>query len=74
MFANGSLLCASKPAEIRITSGLNLSILSKIFPSNMFKNSSLLVPDRIGTLKILPTPVSFSKHVPGNKGCSCIEP
>jgi len=74
MFANGSLLCASKPAEIRIASGLNLSMFSRIFPSNMSKNSSLLVPDWIGALKILPTPVSFSEPVPGNNGCSCIEP
>ena len=64
MFANGSLLCASKPAEIRIMSGLNLSMFSKIFPSKMFKNSLLLVPDWIGALKILPTPVSFSRARP----------
>ena len=29
MWANGSLKCASKPAEIKIISGLNLSILFK---------------------------------------------
>ena len=44
IFANGSRICASNPADIRIISGLNLSTgLSTLF-SNICKNSLLLVP------------------------------
>ena len=61
---------ASKPAEISITSGLNLSKGFRILLSNILRNSLPFVPDFIGALKILPTPVSSSAPVPGNKGNS----
>ena len=67
--AKGSLLCASKPAEIRITSGLNLSTFCKIFSLKILRKSSLVVPESMGALKILPTPFSASRPVPGNSGC-----
>ena len=73
MLANGSLICASKPAEISITSGLNLSIGFKILFSNILRNSVPFVPDFKGALKIFPTPFSSSAPVPGNKGNSCDE-
>ena len=74
MLAKGSLLWASNPAEIRIISGLNLSTFFNILLLNISKKSSEFVPAEIGALNIFPTPVSFSKPVPGNKGCSWIEP
>ena len=74
IFASGSLLCASNPAEIKIISGLNLSIGFNILFSNISKNSLPLIPDFRGALKIFPTPVSFSDPVPGNKGNSWDEP
>ena len=55
------------PEELR---GLNLSIGSNILCSNILIKSSLLVPDTRGALKMLPTPVSCSEPVPGNKGNS----
>jgi len=39
ILANGSLAWASKPAEIKITSGLNLSIALSTFLSNIPKKS-----------------------------------
>ena len=42
--------------------------------SNILINSLEFVPDFIGALKILPTPVSFIEPVPGNSGNSCIDP
>ena len=74
ILANGSLTCASKPAEIKITSGLNLSIGLNTFWSNISKKSLLAVPAFKVALKIFPTPVSFSAPVPGNKGNSWEEP
>ena len=65
---------ASKPAEIKITSGLNLSIGFNTFWSNIPKKSLLAVPAFKVALKIFPTPVSFSAPVPGNKGNSWEEP
>ena len=47
MFAKGSLLCSSKPAEINITSGLNLSIGFKILLSSIFIKFFPFVPDLI---------------------------
>ena len=74
IFANGSLIWASKPAEIRITSGLNLFKGFKILLSNISRYSVPSVPALIGALKILPAPVSSSAPVLGNRGDSCIEP
>ena len=70
IFANGSRICASNPADIKIISGLNLSIGFKTLLSNIFRNSLLLVPAFKIALKIFPTPVSSSDPVPGNKGNS----
>ena len=74
MWANGSLTCASKPAEIKIISGLNLSILFKTFWFKILIKSLPFVPALTGALNILPTPVSFSAPVPGNNGNSWMEP
>ena len=46
-------MCASKPADINIISGLNLSIFNKIFSSKIFIKSFPSVPASIGALKIL---------------------
>ena len=67
-------MCASKPADINTISGLNLSIFSKILFSNIFIKFFPSVPATIGALKMLPVPTSFSKPVPGNNGCSWIDP
>ena len=69
MVASGSLLWASKPAEIIITSGSKRSTLTRIFSLKTLKNSSLEVPALIGALKMFPAPISDSNPVPGNKGC-----
>ena len=73
ILANGSLICASKPAEISIISGLNLSTGLRILFSKIFINSLPFVPAFKVALKILPTPFSSSAPVPGNKGNSCDE-
>ena len=65
---------ASKPAEIKIISGLNLSICLSTFWSNISWKSLLPMPAFKVALKIFPTPVSFSAPVPGNKGNSWEEP
>ena len=44
ILARGSLLWASKPAEIKITSGLNFSTGVKTFLSKVSINSSLFIP------------------------------
>ena len=57
-------MCASNPAEIKITSGLNLSIGFNTFVSKILKNSLLQVPAFKVALKIFPTPFSCSAPVP----------
>ena len=74
ILAKGSLLWASKPAEIKITSGLNLSIALRTFWSNIAINSLLVVPAFKVALKIFPAPISFSAPVPGNNGNSWEDP
>ena len=74
ILAKGSLLWASKPAEIKITSGLNLSTGSSIFWLNISINSLPTVPAFKVALKIFPFPVSFSDPVPGNNGNSWDDP
>ena len=67
-------MCASKPADTKMTSGLNFSKGVKTFFSKISWNSLLVVPDFKVALKIFPTPVSFSAPVPGNNGNSWEDP
>ena len=68
IFAKGSLLCASKPADISITSGLNLSKFSIIVLLKISINSFDSVPAFIGALNILFFPFSSFEPVPGKSG------
>ena len=46
IFAKGSLLWASKPAEIKITSGLNLSKLLELFDQILLNKSNEKIENR----------------------------